>query len=340
MDNNDVIHQTRVHRHAPVFSACDLNLDPQRALPVTTDAIRNQVLKRLRRNGAVIGLSGGIDSSTTAALCVAALGADKVLCLLMPERDSDPDSLHLGRLVVSALGTNSIVEDIGPILMASGCYERRDDAIRKVVPEFGPGWGCKVVIDTATYGGYNISSLVVRSPQGESWKVRMPLPVYEAVIAATNMKQRTRKQLEYYHADRLHYAVAGTPNRLEYDQGFFVKNGDGAADFKPIAHLYKSQVYQLARLLGIPEEVCNRPPTTDTWSIPQTQHEFYFSLPFQQMDLCLLGLNRGVSAQETGSAAGLTAAQVEHVWRDIAFKRRATSYLHQAPLLVEPVLQA
>jgi NAD+ synthase len=152
------------------------------------------------------------------------------------------------------------------------------------------------------------------------------------------MKQRTRKQIEYYHADRLNYAVAGTPNRLEYDQGFFVKNGDGAADIKPIAHLYKSQVYQLAEHLGVPEEIRRRPPTTDTWSLAQTQDEFYFSLPYALMDLCLYGMSNGVSAAQVAHAAGLTLEQVEAVWRDIESKRRTTRYLHEAPLLVEPVL--
>ena len=79
------------------------------------------------------------------------------------------------------------------------------------------------------------------------------------MVAAANFKQRVRKMMEYYYADLLQYAVAGTPNRLEYDQGFFVKNGDGAADVKPIAHLYKSQVYQLAAYLGVPEEIRRRP---------------------------------------------------------------------------------
>jgi NAD+ synthase len=175
---------------------------------------------------------------------------------------------------------------------------------------------------------------VVQSPDGETRNLRMPLDVYLGVVAATNMKQRTRKQIEYYHGDRLNYAVSGTPNRLEYDQGFFVKNGDGAADFKPIAHLYKSQVYQLAEYLGIPADICARPPTTDTWSMPQTQDEFYFALPYQQMDLCMFALNNGVPADATALASGLSVAQVELVWADIEKKRRASQYLHKPPLLI------
>jgi NAD+ synthase len=175
---------------------------------------------------------------------------------------------------------------------------------------------------------------VVQSPDGETKKLRMPLDIYLGVVAATNMKQRTRKQIEYFHGDRLNYAVSGTPNRLEYDQGFFVKNGDGAADFKPIAHLYKSQVYQLAEYLGIPAEICARPPTTDTWSLPQTQDEFYFALPYQQMDLCMFALNNAVPAAAVAAASGLSVAQVELVWGDIEKKRRASQYLHQPPLLI------
>jgi NAD+ synthase len=327
---------------APVeaFSADTLRIDPMREAERICLAIRDQVLRTLRRRGAVVGLSGGIDSSVTAALCATAFGPENVLAVFMPEKDSDADSLHLGRLVAEGLGLRSVVEDIEPVLTASGCYRRRDDCIRRIVPDFGSGWGCKVVLANALNNrGYNITSLVVQSPDGLRRQMRMPLDVYLGIVAATNMKQRTRKQIEYYHADRLNYAVAGTPNRLEYDQGFFVKNGDGAADFKPIAHLYKSQVYQLAEYLGIPEEIRRRPPTTDTWSLAQTQDEFYFSLPYHLMDLCLYGLNHGVAADAVAREAGLTREQVHLVWRDIAAKRKATRYLHESALLVEPVVE-
>jgi NAD+ synthase len=319
-----------------MFSAESLQLDSTHEIARIGDAIREQVLRRLRRRGVVVGLSGGIDSSVTAALAVAALGAKHVFGVFMPERDSDPESLRLGRAVAEKLGITTVLEDIGPTLSAAGCYVRRDAQVRKLVPEFGPGWGCKVVIANALqHQGYNITTLVVQAPDGKQQRLRMPLEVYLGIVAATNMKQRTRKQIEYYHADRLNFAVAGTPNLLEYDQGFFVKNGDGAADFKPIAHLYKTQVYQLAEALGIPEEIRRRPPTTDTWSLAQTQDEFYFSLPYREMDLCLFGLKNGIAADSVARAAGLTADQVERVWRDIAAKRKATSYLHEPPLRIE-----
>jgi NAD+ synthase len=182
-----------------------------------------------------------------------------------------------------------------------------------------------------------VFSVVVHDPSGREHAARLSQSAYLTIVAATNFKQRVRKMLEYFHADRLNYAVAGTPNLLEYDQGFFVKNGDGAADFKPIAHLYKSQVYQIAAALGVPDAIRTRPPTTDTYSLPQSQEEFYFSLPYDQMDLCLYAKNHGVSAAECGEALGLRAEQVERVYRDIERKREFARYLHKPPLtLVEP----
>ena len=318
---------------APVFSRAALRLDAEAETRRIVAALREQVLHRLRRRGIVIGLSGGIDSSVTAALCAAAFGPKRVLAVYMPEQDSDPDSLRLGQLVAQRLELPAVIENIAGILAASGCYRRRDEAIRSVIPAFGEGWTCKVVLDPEMRArGYNLSTLVVRSPEGAEQRRRLPLEAYLAIIAAANMKQRTRKQIEYYHADRLNYAVAGTPNRLEYDQGFFVKNGDGAADVKPIAHLYKDQVYQLAAHLGIPEEIRRRPPTTDTWSMPQSQEEFYFSVDHVTMDLCLYALENGVSARETASASGLGISEVEAVWKDIAAKRKVAAYLHAPPL--------
>jgi NAD+ synthase len=327
----------RPNEDAQAFLTQALAIDPAIETDRIVTALRNQ-LRGIRKRGLVLGLSGGIDSSVSVALAARAIGGQNVLCLFMPENDSDPESLRLGRLVADTFSVEAIVEDIGPALRAMGCYERRDAFIRELVPEYGEGWASKIVIANALESeGYNISSLVVQDPKGKQTKVRMPLPVYLGVVAATNMKQRTRKQIEYYHADRLNFAVLGTPNRLEYDQGFFVKNGDGAADVKPIAHLYKTQVYALAAHLGVPEEIRNRPPTTDTYSLAQTQEEFYFSLPYDRMDICLYGLNNGVAAEVVGQAAGLDASQVERVWADIAAKRKATRYLHLRPQLVDEV---
>jgi len=214
----------------------------------------------------------------------------------------------------------------------------RDEAIRRVFPDYGAGWKSKIVLPGADgTADYNVYSVVVEAPDGRTHKQRLPLDAYLEIVAATNFKQRLRKTFEYFYADKLHYVCTGTPNRLEYDQGFFVKNGDGSADVKPIAHLYKTQVYALAAALGVPEDVRSRPPTTDTYSLPQGQDEFYFALPYDKMDLCLWGRNHGVAPVDVAPAVGLSAEQVAWVYGDIDKKRATTRYLHARPMLVEEI---
>jgi NAD+ synthase len=320
-----------------MFSKDVLRLDTAAEAARIQATIREQVLGRLRKRGAVVGMSGGIDSSVVAALCVAALGPDRVFGLFMPERDSSGESLRLGRTLAAQLGIQAVVEDIAPALAGLGCYARQDEAIRMVFPEYGEGWKNKLTLPSILEGDrLNLSSLTVQDPSGRQESRRLTHAAYLQLVAATNFKQRVRKMMEYYHADRLNYAAAGTPNLLEYDQGFFVKQGDGAADFKPIAHLYKTQVYALAEHLGVPEEIRRRPPTTDTFSLAQTQEEFYFALPYHRMDLCLWAHDHGVPAAEAAPVVDLTPEQVERVYRDIEAKRRVATYLHAAPLLVPP----
>ncbi len=318
------------------FSASALEIDLAGEAERICEAIRRQVGRKLHRRGAVVGISGGIDSSVVAALCARALGANNVLGIFMPERDSSSDSLQLGQLLADSLGISAVIEDITDMLEGAGCYRRRDEAIRSVFPEYGPGYRSKIVLSDLLDGNrYRLFSVVISDPDGRVHKKRMPLDAYQTVVAATNFKQRVRKMMEYYHADRLRYAVAGTPNRLEYDQGFFVKNGDGSADFKPIAHLYKTQVYRMAEYLGVPETICSRPPTTDTYSLEQSQEEFFFSLPYDKMDICLYGKDHDVPAEQVGEVVGLNAEQVQRVYQDIDDKRKAAVYLHSGPLTVD-----
>ena len=325
-------------KSSSAISAEILKIDPAVEANRIALAIRRIVFNELQRRGAVVGVSGGIDSAVVAFLCARALGNERVLLLFTPENDSSSDSLRLGHMVSESLGVCCAKEEISPILKAMGCYERRDEFIRTVVAEYGEGCKCKIVLPSLMDASqYPIFSVVVQFPTGETKTVRLTAKAYLGIVAATNLKQRTRKMVEYYYADMLRYAVAGTPNRLEYDQGFFVKNGDGAADLKPIAHLYKSQVYQLAAYLGVPEEIQRRVPTTDTYPLEQTQEEFYFSLPLDKMDLCLYGKNEAIPAADLAPAVGLQEEQVERLYDVIESKRRATRYLHLAPALVEPV---
>jgi NAD+ synthase len=320
------------------ISADLLTIDPAAETERIVAGIRDIVFHQLKRKGAVIGISGGIDSSVVAYLCARALGSDRVMLVFMPESDSSPDSLRLGRLVAHDLQAPSVVEDIAPILRGARCYERRDDAIRKVVPYYTSAYKSKIVLASQVeVDRYAFFWLVVQAPDGHTTRVRLSLDAYLGIVAATNFKQRVRKMMEYYYADLLQYAVSGTPNRLEFDQGFFVKNGDGSADFKPIAHLYKSQVYQLAAYLGVPQEIQQRPSTTDTYSMEQTQEEFFFSLPLRTLDLCLFGRNNSISPAELAPIAGISPDQVERAYRMVDSKRKATAYLRSKALLVEGV---
>lgn len=294
-----------------------------------------EMVRGCRRRGLVVALSGGIDSSLTAALAVKAMGKERVFGIHMPERDSSPETIGLSRSVSDRFGFASETEELTPVLEALGCYRRRDDAIRTAIPEYGPGWKSKIVLPAMDGSArINFYSVVAQDPSGRMVKARLPLDGYLGVVAATNFKQRVRKTFEYFHADRLNYATTGTPNRLEYDQGFFVKLGDGAADVKPIAHLYKTQVYKMAEFLGVPEAICKRAPTTDTYSLEQGQDEFYFSLPYDRMDLCLYAKNNGYAPAEAAEAAGITADQAAAVYKDIDAKRRTTAHLHAGPVLL------
>jgi NAD+ synthase len=320
------------------FHSDVLKIDLEAEIQAIGTRVREIVMREMRRKGVVVSVSGGIDSAACAALCARAVGPDSVFALFLPERDSSPESLRYGRALTEKFGIPSLTVEIAPILEAAGCYRAQNEAVRMVFPQYGEGWKFKITLPSILESNrLNVSRLTVESPDGKVQSERMPLKAYLQLVAATNFKQRTRKMLDYYHADRLNYAVCGTPNRLEYDQGFFVKGGDGLADVKPIAHLYKTQVYDIARALGVPGEICNRTPTTDTFSLPQTQEEFYFALPYHKMDLCLWAHNNAVPAAEVAPVVGLTAEQVDRVYRDIETKRSTTRPLHLSALLVKDV---
>jgi NAD+ synthase len=321
--------------HPKAFSRNILEIDCAAACAEIEAGIRELVSRQLHRRGIVLGVSGGVDSSVCAALAARAVGPQRVHGLLMPERDSSPASTARGKLLCQSVGIAHEICDITAPLQALGCYARRNDAIRRVFPQFKDGDRFKIAVagNLLQSDRLNYFTLVVETG-GKQTSLRMPLDVYLEIVAATNMKQRVRKLVEYAHAERLNYAVLGTPNRLEYDQGFFVRGGDGLADFKPIAHLYKTQVYAIARHLGLPREICEQTPSTDTYSLPQSQEEFYFALPYGEMDLLLYAYVHDVPAEQAGPPMGLSAEQVRRVYHDIAAKRRVAMQLHQPALLV------
>ncbi len=314
-----------------------LGFDMDKEVDSICSKMRQSMRDDLHRRGAVVAVSGGIDSSVCAALSVKAFGPSKTFLIQLPEIDSAKHTQSRSDELITLLGTEHTSLNIAPVLEAIGCYQARDEAIRQVFPEYQDDWKNKIVLRGGMEGKINYFMLVAQKPDGSIVEERLAIKQYLQIVAATNYKQRVRKTVEYFHADRLNYAVIGTPNRLEYDQGFFVKNGDGAADLKPIAHLYKTQVYALARHLGLPPSICDAEPTTDTYSMPQGQDEFYFGLPYQQMDVALWAYNHDFSAADLAEYLAVPESRAIHIYKDIETKRKTTQYLHLKPVLMEQV---
>jgi NAD+ synthase len=297
--------------------------------------LREDITVHMKRRGAVIGISGGIDSSVTLALAVRALGPDHVLGIMMPEKESSSDSLRLAKDLADKFGIRTLVEDISGSLEGFHCYERRDEAVKRVFPEYLPDtYKCKIGINKT---GLNnnlppVFYLTIVSSSGVESRKIIPVKDYLQIVAASNFKQRSRMSILYYHAETNHYAVVGTANKHEIEQGFFVKHGDGAVDMLPIANLYKSQVYQFAEFMGIPKEIIDRTPTSDTYSAEQTQEEFFFQLPFLEMDLIWYGFENGYEAAEVGAALGKTAEEISFIYQNFKRKQRTTEYLRMQPV--------
>ncbi len=300
-----------------------------------TTKMREDVLHNFRRNGAVVGISGGIDSSVCMALAAKAFGPEKVLGIMLPERDSSPDSEEFARVLADKFGVKAIKEEITSALSGFGCYERRDEAVKSIFPEYDPKtWKMKIgVRQSGLFSNLPpVFHLVVIGPDGTEKEKMLPPKEYLQIVASSNFKQRTRMSMLYYHAERLHYAVVGTPNKHEQEQGFFVKYGDGAGDVMPIGNLYKTQVYQLAQYLGVPGSIIKRTPTTDTYSAEQTQEEFFYQLPFDLMDRYWYGFENGYSPKEVADVMSETAERVEALFRNFERKRKTTEYLRMAPV--------
>ena len=298
-----------------------------------TERLKNDVSFLLRRRGAIVGISGGIDSSVTLALAVKALGPDHVVGIIMPERDSSGESKSLALKLADRFGVKTIEENITGALDGFACYKRRDEAVAKVFPEYDPvTYQMKIGIKAVSNNLPPVFSVTIIDKNGVSQSKMLPPNEYMQIVAASNFKQRSRLSMLYYHADRLHYAVIGTPNKHEVEQGFFVKYGDGGADVMPIAHLYKSQVYQLAAHLGVPQEIIDRTPTTDTYTAEQTQEEFFYQMPYQEMDLIWYAFENNISPQEVGSVMGKTADEIKLIFNNLSRRKVTTDYLRMAPV--------
>ena len=316
------------------FRKDSINIDPVKVAEEITSKLKENVTKKLKKRGAVVGISGGIDSSVVLALCAKTFGPERVLGVMMPENDSNPDSLELAKKLSAKFNTKYVVENMTEAVAGFGCYKRRDEAIKNVFPEFNSNYKAKIILPTNLLEKetLNVFHLTIIAPDGKEKSERIPLKEYLQIVAASNFKQRSRMCMLYYHAESRNYAVIGTGNKNEHEQGFFVKYGDGGADIKPIAHLFKTQVFQLAEYLEVPEEIRERTPTTDTYSAEQTQEEFFYRVPFDILDRVWFGWEKGVPAEDIASALGLSKENVESIIHDTQRKIRTTEYLRMEPL--------
>ncbi len=311
------------------FSKCALELDAAQEVERIVGGLRQVVHQTFRRQGAIVGISGGIDSSVVLVLCARAFSPERVVGLLLPEGESSPESATLAHELAERFGVQTVTEDVSAALQGLGCYRRRDEAIKRLFPDYAPDWKAKIVLpgNLLDQNTLNIFSITMVRPDGQSFTQRLPLQEYAQIVAASNFKQRARMAMLYYHAELHNYAVVGTANKNEHGLGFFVKYGDGGADIQPIEHLFKTQVYQLARYLGVPEEIQQRTPTSDTYSAGSTQEEFFFRVPFDILDVVWFGHEHGVSHDAIARALDLSTEQVERVIADVVRKQRTTSYL-------------
>jgi len=320
------------------FTRQSIRIDPAAEAERIVSELRRVVRQTMRRSGGVVGISGGVDSAVVLALAVRAFGADRVTALMMPERDSDPLSQKLATALADQLGVKPVLEDITPTLTGFGCYRRRDEAVRRLFPEFDADRGYRLKItlppNLLDEGTLNVFSLTILTPDGRELSRPLPAADFLQIVAASNFKQRTRMSMLYYHAELRNYAVIGTANKDEHDQGFFVKYGDAGVDVKAIGHLYKTQVYQLAEHLGVPEAIRRRTPTSDTYSAPCDEQEFFFRLPFETMDLLWYAHENDVGVPEVARVMGLTDAQVQRAFADFERKRRTTVYLRMPPAAI------
>ena len=317
------------------FDKDSLKIDSPQVTESLCRTIRTQIRDKLKKSGAVVGISGGIDSSVVVALCCRALGPKRVLGVMMPEKDSASESTDLAGLLAEAYGFQTVTENISAGLEGMGCYRRRDEAMKGVFPDYDPSTHkTKITIpgNILEKGKINFFNLTVENASGEAATKRMPLNAYLQIVAASNLKQRLRMTTLYFHAEKRNWAVVGTGNKDEHQQGFFVKYGDGGTDLKPIAHLFKIQVYQLAEYLDVPKEIIERPPTTDTYSAEVTQEEFFFGLDFYTMDMLWYAMEHDVPPDEAGKVLGLTVEQVETAYANIKRKIVATEPLRMSPL--------
>ncbi len=315
------------------FNLDVLKIDSAEEAKKIADFVFNQVYKKYRRGGVVVGLSGGVDSAVMAAIAVRAVGKEKVFGLILPDRESNPVSREYALLHARALDIENREVDITPTVNSVKPYGSRDEYLRKLVPEYSSACKYNIILpaDLLEREAYNFYVLQVHLPDGTIRKKRLSPESFRMITAFASIKIRSRMIHLYWEAECRNLIVAGTTNHTELILGDFCKYGDGGTDIEALSHLYKNQVYQLADHLDVPREIVNRTPSPDTFSLPVSDQEFYFRIPFDKLDFLLFAWENKVSSIESARVLALSVDAVNRAFKDFAAKKQATEHLREMP---------
>jgi len=296
--------------------------------------IKETVRNQFKKDGIVIGVSGGVDSAVVAALAVDALGPDRVYGLILPEKESSPSSRELGIDLCKALKIRYEEVPITPMLESFTIYNKKEALIRELFPHYDPAIHTTSLSRPPMIAAekvLNIPSLILLKDRQAISTKRLSASQFLYVLSLQNVKQRTRMIVEYMHAEKMNYAVCGTTNKTELLTGFFVKYGDGGVDLEPIANCYKLQVYKLAELLGIDKRIISRAPSPDTWSHFTSDEEVSLRIPYDILDQLLYAEENHLPLEIIQNSTKLDKLQIEWAKKHILSLKNAARVLQLSP---------
>ena len=292
--------------------------------------LQDEISIKSQKSGAIVGLSGGIDSTVTMALCAKALGSDKTLGLTMFEKESNSSNKDL----ISHIAQNYDIKieniDITPILDSFGVYSYRENIVKEKFPDFNSNCKYRVVVPP-NFNSVGIPYLEILDEENQNHKIKISSSDFLTLTSATSIKHRVRMILLYFHAEKNNLSVVGTTNKSEYLQGYFVKYGDGGSDIEPLVNLYKSQIYQIGNFLNVPEEILNNDASPDVWSYSTTDEEFFYTVPYEIVDLILYAREKKLSIMEIKKLSNLPEEKIQNLLRFQDIKQRKSQHMRDLP---------